>query len=75
LRTDRKRPTRLAELVLDRPTLAEIAREASVSRSFISAVASGRKKPSDKVKQAAAKVLRLPVAVIFPEEDQGGGDG
>ena len=38
------------------------------SRSFVSAVAAGRKKPSARLKIAAARVLALPVEAIFPEE-------
>jgi DNA-binding XRE family transcriptional regulator len=60
--------TRLAELTLGRPNLADIAREAGCSRSFVSAVAAGRKKPSARLKIAAARVLALPVEAIFPEE-------
>ena len=59
--------TRLAELTRG-PTLADIAREAGCSRSYVSAVAAGRKKPSDRLKLAAARVLNLPVDAIFPEE-------
>lgn len=59
---------RLAEFVLDRPTLTEIAREAGVSVSFVSMVARGRRRPTAKVMAAASRVLRLPVGMVFPEE-------
>ena len=62
------RNTRLAELVLNRPTLTEIANEAGCSVAYVSAVAAGRKPASAKVRRAASKVLRLPVSEIFPEE-------
>ena len=61
--------TRLAELTLGHPSLADIARDAGCSRSYVSAVAAGRKKPSDRVKLAAARVLQLPIEAIFPEEE------
>ena len=63
-----KYPTRLAELVLDRPTLSRIAREAGVSRSYVSAIAAGHRPPSGKVKAAAVRVLKLDVEEIFPEK-------
>ena len=59
--------TRLGDLVLNRPTLTQIAQEANVSVSYVSAVAAGRKPASSKVRLAAAKVLRLPPHEIFPE--------
>ena len=61
--------TRLAELVLDRPTLTDIAAEAKCSLAYVSAVAAGKKPASAKVRRAASKVLRLPVSQIFPEAD------
>jgi transcriptional regulator with XRE-family HTH domain len=61
-------PTRLAELVgLRRPTLRAIAREAGVSPSYLSQVASGYASPSQKVREAAVRVLGRPVEEIFPE--------
>jgi transcriptional regulator with XRE-family HTH domain len=60
---------RLAELVRDRPTYSDIAREAGVSVSLVSKVASGERNPSDRVKAAASKVLGLSVAHLFPEPD------
>jgi transcriptional regulator with XRE-family HTH domain len=61
-------PTRLAELVsLRRPTLRAIAKEAGVSPSYLSQIAKGHVSPSEKVRAAASKVLRLPVEVVFPE--------
>lgn len=62
-----KAETQLAKLVLTRPTLTSIAREADVSVSFVSAGAAGRKKASPKVRAAAAIVLGLPTDVIFPD--------
>ncbi len=62
------RNTRLAELVLNRPTLTQIANEADCSVAYVSAVAAGRKPASAKVRRAASTVLRLPVSEIFPEE-------
>jgi transcriptional regulator with XRE-family HTH domain len=61
--------TRLADLILGKPSLADIARAAGVTRSYVSAVAAGRKRPSPKVKLAAAEVLGLPVSAIFPDEE------
>ncbi len=60
---------RLAELILNRPTLTQIAREAGVSVSFVSQIAAGRKKPTQAVQKAAAKVLSMPVDEIFGEEE------
>lgn len=60
--------TRLAELVLVRPSLSEIARQAGVSRAYISAVAAGRRRATPRVRAAAAVVLALPASYIFPEE-------
>ena len=60
--------TRLAELVLNRPTLTQIANEAGCSVAYVSAVAAGKKPASAKVRHAAAKILNLPVAYIFPED-------
>jgi transcriptional regulator with XRE-family HTH domain len=64
-----KQETRLGELILGKPSLADIARAAGVTRSYVSAIAAGRKKPSAKVKMAAADVLGLPVSAIFPDEE------
>jgi transcriptional regulator with XRE-family HTH domain len=63
---DAPEPNRLAELVGDRPTYSDIAREAGVSLSLISKVAAGKRNPSDRVKEAASKVLGLSVRTIFP---------
>jgi len=60
-------PTRFAELVLDRPTFAEIARIAGVDPSFVSRVASGGRKPTERLILAAQEVLGLPAEAIFPE--------
>ncbi len=68
--SDETAPTRLAELVLNHPTLTEIAREARCTVGYVSAVAAGRKPASAKVRRAASKVLRLPVSEIFPEEPE-----
>ena len=61
--------TRLADLILNRPTLTDIAKEAGVSVSYVSACAAGRKPASNKLRRAAATVLRLPVTEIFPPEE------
>jgi transcriptional regulator with XRE-family HTH domain len=66
MKVNRQHKTRLAELVKG-PTLADIAREAGLSPSYVSAVANGRKRPSERLKLAAARVLNLPVSAIFPE--------
>ena len=66
--TDSKYPTRLAELVLNRPTLTQIADEAGVTLGYVSAVAAGKKPASAKVRRAATLILRLPVSQIFPED-------
>jgi transcriptional regulator with XRE-family HTH domain len=63
--------TRLAQLTRSHHTLTEIAEAAGVTLSFVSQVAAGRKKPSEKVKLAASQVLGLAVETIFPP----GGDG
>lgn len=63
------RPTRFAELVLDRPTFAEVARRAGVDPSFVSKVAAGTRKPSARVRAAAEAVLGLSATEIFPETD------
>jgi transcriptional regulator with XRE-family HTH domain len=60
-------PTRLAELVLSRPTLTQIAQEAGCSVGYVSAIAAGRKPASAKVRRAASRILNLPVSEIFPE--------
>lgn len=66
--SEKKPPTRLAELVaLRRPTLRAIAREAGVSPSYLSSIARGWASPSEKVREAAVRVLGLPVEEIFPE--------
>ena len=61
------RPTHFAELVMDRPTFAEVARLAGVDPSFISKVAAGHRKPTERVRAAAEEVLGLPAEEIFPE--------
>ena len=63
--------TALARLVLDRPTLTAIAREAGVSVSYVSHIARGRKPPSPAVMAAAVRVLRLPVSEVFPAHEIG----
>ena len=61
-------PNRLAELTVDRPTLTDIAREAGVSKSFVSKVARGHRKATTGVRAAAEKLLGVPAEVIFPDE-------
>ncbi len=72
-RERRNWPTQFAQLVMDRPTFAEIARVAGVDPSFVSKVASGARKPSRRVRLAAEEVLGLPASAIFPETEGGAG--
>jgi transcriptional regulator with XRE-family HTH domain len=67
---DEPTPNRLAELVGGRPTYSEIAAEAGVSVSLISKVAAGTRRPSDRVKAAASKVLGLSARMIFPNVEE-----
>ena len=64
-----KTVTRLGALVLNRPTLTQIAREAGVSVSFVSQIAAGKKNATNAVKEAAARVLAMPVDEIFGKQE------
>jgi transcriptional regulator with XRE-family HTH domain len=47
---------------------SDLAREAGVSRQYVSSVVNGRKPPSDKLLEAAGR-LGLPIDVIYRERD------
>jgi transcriptional regulator with XRE-family HTH domain len=61
--------TRLAAMVLRRPTLSAIAREAGVSVGLVSKIAAGKRKPTPRVRAAAAVVLGFDSEFIFPPEE------
>lgn len=49
-------------------SVTEFAHRIGFSRSYVSQVEAGTLNPSERFRKAAARILRVPAALLFPEE-------
>jgi transcriptional regulator with XRE-family HTH domain len=66
LNQEAKNPTLLDLTRGPAVTLSDVAREAGVTLSYVSACAHGRKRPSSRVQLAAERLLGRPADQLFP---------